>query len=80
MCISFFGLQAFQSAPTITFILAFGRDEFIERDTLPSHAWPESDPLVIGGRDKRGGGTWLGVSPNGRVAFLTNLKEVKTNG
>ncbi|GAX77084.1 hypothetical protein CEUSTIGMA_g4530.t1 [Chlamydomonas eustigma] len=76
MCISFFGLNAFQFSPSVRFLLAFGRDEFIERETLPSHEWSQTEPTIIAGRDMRGGGTWLGVSPNNaRLAFLTNLKE-----
>lgn len=31
---------------------------------------------MLAGRDMQAQGTWLGVTPTGRVAFLTNLREV----
>lgn len=32
-------------------------------------------PQIIGGRDGKGGGTWLAISESGRLAFLTNFRE-----
>ena len=32
---------------------------------------------ILGGRDELAGGTWLACSRDGRVAFLTNVREVK---
>jgi hypothetical protein len=43
------------------------------RPTQPSHFWPDQDH-ILAGRDLVGGGTWLAVGNNGRIAFLTNLR------
>jgi len=40
---------------------------------VPPRPWP-AGPRVLGGRDLEGGGTWLGVSEQGRLAVVTNLR------
>ena len=39
--------------------------------------WWEGDE-ILGGRDELAGGTWLACSRDGRVAFLTNVREVQS--
>ncbi len=57
-------------------VLASNRDEFHDRPTLPLRRWTAPDgTLVISGRDLRAGGTWLGCTPGGRLALLTNVRE-----
>lgn len=57
-------------------VLASNRDEFHERPTLPLSRWTAPDgTVVISGRDLRAGGTWLGCTPGGRLALLTNVRE-----
>ncbi len=57
-------------------LLAANRDEFFQRPTQPLSRWhTPSGALVLGGRDLQAGGTWLGVSAQGRVAMLTNVRE-----
>ncbi|WP_250451524.1 NRDE family protein [Caballeronia sp. ATUFL_M2_KS44] len=53
--------------------LAANRDEFFRRDAEPMHWWTDA-PGVLAGRDLTGGGTWLGVSRDGRFAALTNFR------
>jgi uncharacterized protein with NRDE domain len=53
--------------------LAANRDEFFRRDAEPMHWWTDA-PGVLAGRDLTGGGTWLGVSRDGRFAALTNYR------
>ncbi|WP_244813489.1 NRDE family protein [Caballeronia sp. Lep1P3] len=53
--------------------LSANRDEFFRRDADPMHWWTDA-PGVLAGRDLAGGGTWLGVSRDGRFAALTNYR------
>ncbi|MGC5012169.1 NRDE family protein [Streptosporangium sp. DT93] len=51
----------------IPLIVVGVRDEFTERPWVPpAEHWPQDHPGLIGGRDLRGGGTWLAVDPGGR--------------
>jgi uncharacterized protein with NRDE domain len=61
------------------FVLAANRDEFFERPTAPLDWWvsPTSGgSRILGGRDLRAGGTWLGLTGEGRLAFVTNVREI----
>ncbi|KAL6757878.1 NRDE protein-domain-containing protein [Haematococcus lacustris] len=71
MCIAFFALDP---SPGVRFVLCFGRDEYLARPTQAAHWWPDQ-PHILAGRDEQYGGTWLAASTNGRIAFLTNLRE-----
>jgi uncharacterized protein with NRDE domain len=55
------------------FTLAANRDEFFRRTAEPVSWWHDA-PAVLAGRDLVGGGTWLGVSRDGRFAALTNYR------
>ena len=73
MCLIAFAIGASQRWPLV---IASNRDEFLERPTLPLAKWrSDLGHEIISGRDLRAGGTWLGVTPSGRVAFLTNVRE-----
>ncbi|MEM9328526.1 MAG: NRDE family protein [Bacteroidota bacterium] len=83
MCLIAFALDAH---PDYSLILAANRDEFYNRPTAYAGAW-DGAPEVIGGRDLKGGGTWLGMTRSGRVAAVTNFRdpqqineEAKTRG
>ncbi|MEJ0015079.1 MAG: NRDE family protein [Acetobacteraceae bacterium] len=53
-------------------LLAANRDEMLERAWDPPAAyWPEQ-PDVVAGRDRSGGGTWMGVNRAGVVAAVLN--------
>lgn len=48
----------------------------IGRPTKPVEWWGEdSNQKILGGRDELGGGTWLGCTKDGLLAFLTNFRE-----
>ena len=73
MCLIAFAIQASSRWPLV---IAANRDEYIERPTTPLARWETpSGETIISGRDLRAGGTWFGVTPGGRVAFLTNVRE-----
>ena len=55
-------------------VLAANRDEYHARAALPAAWWPAPHP-ILAGRDCVAGGTWLGVDPRGRYAFVTNVRE-----
>ena len=63
--------DASDGRPLLT--LAANRDEFFRRDTEPL-ALVADAPDVLAGRDLAGGGTWLGVTRDGRFAALTNYR------
>jgi uncharacterized protein with NRDE domain len=71
MCLILF---SYRTTPEYRLILAANRDEFYERSTLPLAYW-EDAPQVAAGRDVRGGGTWLGLTRNGRIAAVTNYRD-----
>ncbi len=54
--------------------LVANRDEFHTRPTQSLHFWPD-EPDILAGRDMQAGGSWLGVSRNGRLAAITNVRE-----
>jgi uncharacterized protein with NRDE domain len=53
-------------------VLAANRDELLDRAwDLPAAHWPDQ-PDVVAGRDRTGGGTWMGVNRRGLVAAVLN--------
>ena len=73
MCLIGFAIGASERCPLV---IASNRDEFLNRPTLPLGRWQtDGGQEIISGRDLRAGGTWLGTTPHGRVAFLTNVRE-----
>lgn len=75
MCILFIAVQ---KHPKFPLIIAANRDEFHPRPTLASHFWDDS-PHLLGGRDLTAGGTWMGVTRNGRISALTNIRNPSRN-
>ena len=75
MCLLAFAYNHNADAPLI---VISNRDEFYRRETLPMHWWQEGD--VLAGRDQQAGGTWLGLSKNGRFAAVTNFRDLHRNG
>lgn len=67
-------LLAWQAHPDYPLVVAANRDEFFARPTAPAAFWPDA-PQVLAGRDLEAGGSWLGVSRQGRFAALTNYRE-----
>ncbi|MDR3533725.1 MAG: NRDE family protein [Rhodopila sp.] len=53
-------------------LMAANRDERLERPWDPPAAWWPDRPGVIAGRDRTGGGTWMGLNRHGVVATVLN--------
>lgn len=73
MCLIAFAWQPDQACPLV---VAANRDEFHDRPAA-GMAWWDDAPDILGGRDLRAGGTWLGASRRGRFAALTNYREMQ---
>lgn len=71
MCLIVFAWRPGHPQPLV---LAANRDEFYDRASLPLAEWEES-PGLYAGRDLLAGGTWLGVTADGRFAAVTNIRD-----
>lgn len=72
MCLIVF---AYKMQPGVPLVFAGNRDEFYKRPTEKAHIW-STTPAVIAGKDIKAGGTWLGLSSDGRVAAITNYRDM----
>ncbi|WP_019141022.1 NRDE family protein [Noviherbaspirillum massiliense] len=70
MCLIVF---AWQVIPGMPLIAAGNRDEFYDRPAMPATWWTDH-PNVYAGRDLRCGGTWMGITRDGRFAAVTNIR------
>jgi uncharacterized protein with NRDE domain len=59
-------------------LLIANRDEFYARPTAPLAFW-DDEPDLLAGRDLQAGGTWLGVTRQGRFAAITNYRDPRAN-
>ena len=73
MCLIVFAINAH---PEYKLVLAANRDEFYERPTLAADYWSDH-PQILGGRDKKAGGTWMAMHTSGRFAAVTNYRDLK---
>lgn len=58
-------------------VVATNRDEFFDRPAARLGWWEPGGgaPPVLGGRDLKAGGTWLGLTAEGRLGLLTNVRD-----
>ncbi|MFT4020801.1 MAG: NRDE family protein [Acinetobacter sp.] len=70
MCIVAIAWQVMDEMPLC---LLSNRDEFYARPTSRLHDWPKSP--IIAGQDLQSGGTWMGITPHGRWAVITNYRD-----
>lgn len=71
MCVIYFSFEWHRQYPLI---LLANRDESYERPTAAAGYWHDH-ANIFAGRDLRGGGTWLGVTDEGRFAAVTNYRD-----
>jgi uncharacterized protein with NRDE domain len=67
---------AWRAHPRYRLILAANRDEYHERLADPLAKWPEPND-ILAGRDRRAGGTWLGLDRARRFGVVTNFRELQ---
>lgn len=73
MCLAVVALDVH---PRYALVIAANRDEFHARPAQRAHWWNDArDAPLLAGRDLAQGGTWLGLAPSGRWAFVTNVRE-----
>lgn len=72
MCIAYLAIGAHPGWPLF---IAANRDEFHARPTTAAAPWP-GHPDLLAGIDDIAGGTWLGVTREGRFGLLTNYRDM----
>lgn len=72
MCLILFAHKAHRDYPLI---MAANRDEAFARPAAPA-AFRDDMPHVCAGRDLSKGGTWLGITRSGRIAAVTNYRDL----
>lgn len=74
MCLILF---SYNNHPQYRLVLAANRDEYYDRPAAPMQFW-EDHPNVLGGRDLKSMGTWMGITRSGRIAAITNYRDPAT--
>ena len=59
-------------------LIAANRDEFLNRPATGPQVL-QHHPTIIGGRDLLAGGTWMGLTPQGFFAGITNQRTFGRN-
>lgn len=68
MCVA---AVAWAAHPRWLLVAIGNRDEYHERPAAPLTRWPNG---IIAGQDLKSGGTWLGLTEQGRFALVTNRR------
>ncbi|MEX1032160.1 MAG: NRDE family protein [Cellvibrionaceae bacterium] len=76
MCLILFAHRAHAALPLV---VAANRDECYQRPTREAGFWPE-EPRLLAGRDLQAGGTWMGITRQGRFAAVTNFRDGESTG
>ncbi|AOB30941.1 hypothetical protein AKI39_09940 [Bordetella sp. H567] len=71
MCLA---VLAIRVLPELPVVIAANRDEYHARPTAAAAPWKD-DPNIIAGRDLQSGGSWMGMTRDGRYALVTNYRD-----
>lgn len=71
-------LLSYDVHPVYRMVLAANRDEYYNRPTA-GLAFHDDSPEILGGRDLKHQGMWLGVTRDGRIAAITNYRDPEIN-
>jgi uncharacterized protein with NRDE domain len=71
MCLIVIGWRC---RPDLPLVVAANRDEWRDRPAEPARWW-DDPPAILAGRDLKAGGTWMGVTREGRFAAVTNFRD-----
>lgn len=71
MCLLVFAWKTHTEFPLV---FAGNRDELHARPAAAAGFWSNA-PQIVGGRDLQAGGTWLGITVQGRFAVVTNYRD-----
>jgi uncharacterized protein with NRDE domain len=71
MCLIAFAWRAHRD---YRLVVAANRDEYFRRPAAPAGFWDDHH-FVLAGRDLEAGGTWLGITLQGRFAAITNYRN-----
>ncbi|MBW2491699.1 MAG: NRDE family protein [Deltaproteobacteria bacterium] len=71
-------LLSYETHPKYRMVLAANRDEYYSRPTAPI-AFHDDLSDVLGGRDLKHHGMWLGITRFGRLAAITNYRDPGTD-
>lgn len=65
---------AWNAHPRWRLLVAGNRDEFHARESAQLARWGDI-PNIVAGRDLVSGGSWMGISDDGRFAVVTNIRD-----
>lgn len=71
MCLIFL---AYEVHPEYPLVVAANRDEFFKRADVSAAFWSDY-PQLLAGKDLQQGGTWMGITMQGRFSALTNYRD-----
>ena len=74
MCLAAIALDANRRFPLV---VAANRDEYFHRPAAPLGWWTpdRGSQAILGGRDLSAGGTWMGLTAQGRFGLVTNVRQ-----
>lgn len=73
MCLIVF---SYRDHPRYDLVFAANRDEFFGRPTRAATFW-DDNPHLLAGKDLKAGGTWMGITRQGRLSALTNFRDMR---